>query len=844
MTTLVDDGKPETSVSRCGLEVSMTARNGTETYEYDEQGRRVSVSSFAAGATSPRSREVMRYNVFGDLVETVTDLGADGSATATAVYDLFGREVARTDALGNTAMTEYDGLGRAVSTSGDAYPIQTCYDSMGRKTRGATTRDGGNTWDETGWTYDPASGLNTAKRYADGSQIAYAYTDNGKKTRTTWARGVWKENAYDSDNRVSGVTYSDGTPTVQYAYNAAGKVAAAATAEGAQFGYAYDERLLCTNETFGIGPDCFEVARDYDANRRAVRTSVIVTNVAYAVKSRWFDSENRVAGYALTNSLGRGVTATLAYDGSRMSGMTFSLPNGGTFSSALTRSASRPDLITRRAYSENGRSIYSYDTSFDLLGRPVNATDSQSLARSYLYNGRSELAAATIGTNAFEYAYDTIGNRTVASANSVTNTYAANALNQYTQIDASLLAYDNDGNLTRDDRFVYAYDAENRLVSVHPISPTEGALAVINIYDHDNRRAVKRVDRFDGSAWQISETHTFVYDGNNFVLERVAFADGSSRTVEYFWGNDLSGSEQGAGGVGGLLAVSIDGMFYFPCYDQNGNVVCYMFESGTIAAQYVYDPYGNVIDQYGNMPDQFAFGFSTKYLDRETGLIGYQRRFYRPEHGRWLNRDPIEEDGGENLYAFCFANPILFCDSDGAFVITGPIADPSAPHSWDQLGGGEGPFDEEQWFEGRYGNLLAEARRRFTKQINDGIDCSKGVFDGKSKRMKVDPGAAGDWPWQDCVGGNDSEFGDAGQSSWEAVAVLGKFAIDFVTPVYISYTCEKGKLVYHWTTTMYVEDALGLQGDEGWLGKYFGWAAKSRRVKRAQWPLSGSGICK
>ena len=62
-------------------------------------------------------------------------------------------------------------------------------------------------------------------------------------------------------------------------------------------------------------------------------------------------------------------------------------------------------------------------------GRPVNATDSQLLARSYLYNRRSELAAATIGTNAFEYAYDTIGNRTVASANSVTNTYAANNLN-------------------------------------------------------------------------------------------------------------------------------------------------------------------------------------------------------------------------------------------------------------------------------------------------------------------------------------------------------------------------------------------------------------------------------
>ena len=270
-----------------------------------------------------------------------------------------------------------------------------------------------------------------------------------------------------------------------------------------------------------------------------VRTSVIVTNVAHAVKTRWFDSENRVAGYALTNSLGRGVTATLAYDGSRMSGMTFVLPNGGTFSTALTRNAARPDLVTRRAYSANGSSIYSYDTSFDLLGRPVNATDSQSLARSYLYNKRNELAAATIGTNAYEYAYDTIGNRTAASANSVTNTYAANNLNQYTQIDASQLTYDNDGNLTQDDRFAYTYDAENRLLSVRPISPTEGALAVVNAYDHKHRRVGKTVERFDGEEWQTVETHAFVYDGGNIVLERIAFADGLMRTVEYFWGNDF-----------------------------------------------------------------------------------------------------------------------------------------------------------------------------------------------------------------------------------------------------------------------------------------------------------------
>ena len=91
----------------------------------------------------------------------------------------------------------------------------------------------------------------------------------------------------------------------------------------------------------------------------------------------------------------------------------------------------------------------------------------------------------------------------------------------------------------------------------------------------------------------------------------------------------------------GRLAVSVDGVFYIPCYDHNGNIGLYVSEAGNIAAQYTYDPYGNVIEQGGDLADAFAFGFSTKYHDREIGMVAYQRRFYSPGLGRWLNRDPI-----------------------------------------------------------------------------------------------------------------------------------------------------------------------------------------------------------
>ncbi|MBQ8112245.1 MAG: RHS repeat-associated core domain-containing protein, partial [Kiritimatiellae bacterium] len=63
--------------------------------------------------------------------------------------------------------------------------------------------------------------------------------------------------------------------------------------------------------------------------------------------------------------------------------------------------------------------------------------------------------------------------------------------------------------------------------------------------------------------------------------------------------------------------------------------------------------------------EDFSFGFSTKYHDREVGLIAYQLRSYSPRLGRWLNRDPIEEEGGVNIFVFCRNNPLITYDKNG-----------------------------------------------------------------------------------------------------------------------------------------------------------------------------------
>ena len=59
------------------------------------------------------------------------------------------------------------------------------------------------------------------------------------------------------------------------------------------------------------------------------------------------------------------------------------------------------------------------------------------------------------------------------------------------------------------------------------------------------------------------------------------------------------------------------------------------------------------------------FQFSTKYTDQETGLNYYGYRYYNPSTGRWINRDPIEEGGGLNLYGFVVNNGINNVDQLG-----------------------------------------------------------------------------------------------------------------------------------------------------------------------------------
>jgi RHS repeat-associated protein len=238
-------------------------------------------------------------------------------------------------------------------------------------------------------------------------------------------------------------------------------------------------------------------------------------------------------------------------------------------------------------------------------------------------------------------------------------------------------SYDADGNLGADGRWSYEWDAENRLVAMETLpavaAPT-GPLPAAErrrlefAYDATGRRIRKVVKTWDGSAYATASELRFLYDGWNLVAELSWNTSTSSYSLKssHVWGLDLSGTAQGAGGVGGLLLSATPSAVHAAAYDGNGNVLAlYDAVSGAIAAEYEYGPFGEVLKSDGTAVEANPFGFSTKYRDTETGLNYYGLRYYNPSTGRWLGRDPMEEEGGLNLYGMLNNNPLNDYDAFG-----------------------------------------------------------------------------------------------------------------------------------------------------------------------------------
>ncbi|HJE12831.1 hypothetical protein DMI80_06635 [Akkermansia muciniphila] len=223
-----------------------------------------------------------------------------------------------------------------------------------------------------------------------------------------------------------------------------------------------------------------------------------------------------------------------------------------------------------------------------------------------------------------------------------TTAYTTGPFNQYTAIERGEEAafepvHDADGNQTliRTSTGIWqvAYNAENRPVRF----VNESAKTVVECtYDYMGRRHTRKVS-VNGA---VSSYLRYMYRG----YLQIAAIDAVSGVFRWFLFWDPTQPEAAR-----PLAIRKDGTWYAYGWDLTGNVTEIFGKAGYLRTVYTYTPYGEATAE-GDVTQPIQW--SSEYNDDELGLVYYNYRHLNPHDGRWISRDPIEEEGGWNLFAF------------------------------------------------------------------------------------------------------------------------------------------------------------------------------------------------
>ena len=104
-------------------------------------------------------------------------------------------------------------------------------------------------------------------------------------------------------------------------------------------------------------------------------------------------------------------------------------------------------------------------------------------------------------------------------------------------------------------------------------------------------------------------------------------------------------------------------------FDGHGSVIAIISPSGTVDAQYRYDPYGKPLTGSGlSTPPANSYAYKGEYLDA-SGLYKMGLRYYDPMQGRWTQQDSINTIGDPtngNRYAAFGDDPAANSDPTGA----------------------------------------------------------------------------------------------------------------------------------------------------------------------------------
>ena len=218
--------------------------------------------------------------------------------------------------------------------------------------------------------------------------------------------------------------------------------------------------------------------------------------------------------------------------------------------------------------------------------------------------------------------------------------------------------YDDDGNqtlvTTKTGAWRVTYNGENR--PVRWMRESDG-LTILMSFDHQGRRRLYLETAVDGSTKRLDR---FTYDNYLCIARNRWSPDGTSATDRFVW----DPTEPVATRPLAFYQPNVSPQLY--AHDGNKNVSeLVSVNNGTITAHYEYSSFGDIILSSGDLALINPFRFSSEYSDDALGLVYYNYRHLEPVTGRWLSRDPIEEQGGLALYRFCGNNGVDLFDNLG-----------------------------------------------------------------------------------------------------------------------------------------------------------------------------------
>ena len=703
------------------LETATDARNGATTYTYDDMDRVLSVTTPAPGPGLPAQTTGHLYDSMGrETVTTLPDL-----SEITTEYFLAGQIKKRSGSQVPTVEYTYDSQGRrkTLLTTGQAGPATTTWTYQ--NTTGwldGKLYPGG---DSISYTFTDA-GRRLTRNTGRGVQRTYGYDHGGRLTGIEYS-DTTPEVIYDLNRlgQVTGITDGAGTRTRGVATD--GRLLTESHDSGllsvASATYGYDAHLRRETYSTNTGGPAFNVTWDYDGASRlfTVTSGADISTYTYAGNS------GLVTGLTTERSGTPRLTTSTSYDAvERLTSIASSI--GSTIISSHTYAYDSLNRRTESVLADGSEWNYRYDEmgqvtfgekrtgwnapvpgmkfgyAFDGIGNRESASvngrtgtytpdvanqyDERQVPGALDIRGRASTTARVTANTELtkrldEYFYKalTIDNSAApqypgVSVLAVRNNAGPNGEDIQSETTGNLFlaktpeefTHDAEGNLRFDGRWEYTWDGENRLIRQETIAsvPSVAKRKLEFVYDAENRRIRKQVFIWSDSAWVLHKDLRFLYDDWNLVAE----LDATNTMLRNFvWGLDLSRTPQGAGGVGGLLAIRAGTESYLPAFDGNGNVMTLVKASDqSVSARYEYGPFGEtlVVEEDGISN---PFRFSTKYHDSETGLYYYGYRYYNPVTGRWPSRDPIEEEGGLNLYGFVMNRPLGLVDKLGLDII-------------------------------------------------------------------------------------------------------------------------------------------------------------------------------